>query len=764
MSPELQVQPSVTELKLSVSGRCLKLTGRINPGIYRIDMTSREGLPTDRLFLSIEKLRQMENEPLQNLPSASETTGPWDQACEHMVVPWMAVRLDGEFLGRTWADLPGLDDLPAGRYRFSTGVEIEHDGNHEIAFCFPETESEIKLKDIVDVCFGPDERSPGPDMREMVNGREGHPQILLTPERLSELQSLSEGNHKKVIDAICGADPLPATEQTGQRGFFKQIETAALAAVIKEDEKRAAATYRGAELLMDLPYWGHCPNPHEMGHENDMSTGLNLYALVITYDWLHGLLETDRLSRLRETIFERARKLYLFSVLQRDYWPVGFAQNHMHAASLGLGVAGLLFMREDPEAKKWAVWVRSLYQKVYERYASDGSTPPLTDRYGMQFIVRYTEALKVATGINLFDHPQFRCFPAYVMATSGGPKGPSFNTALHALLSGEASVGGAYLRHQIDRRVERSSPEKLARNAVLALWYTGGRRETNHGFPACQYFPDGGIVTMRSGWFDGGPWFRLHCGPPGGHSVFHKMTRYDCAHYEPDAGSFVLHHGGQPVVVTPGGTYKKLTKHHNTLTINGHGQFSDGRVWSTLPPDGGYGEIQDFMDVPSYCRVSCNLAPAYPETTGLKILQRDVLFIKPHLFVFVDRSVTDSTASSEWWIHHPAEMEQVGEQTFRLPASDPSYLLRIFAPEEWSAEQSKTLVVRSYTNRSDVPAELCVKKPPGTGSPLFLMTLGPEGVIDRAAFGGEELHLKLTEADAECEGVQVGGIAVGWGL
>jgi hypothetical protein len=739
----------------------LELTGRFNGGIYRVDMATRTGLSTDELFLSIEELRQMDNDPLGELPSAADRTGPWDQATDHMLVPWLEVYLDGRFLGRSWADLPGLEDLPAGRYRFSTGVEVDQPGDHVVRFQIPDLEERMRADDIREVRIGPDERQPETGMERMRSLRREHPRILLTSERLEQMRRPPVGLWGKVVAAVLETAPAPDFGDPSARGFYREIEAASLAAAIKDEPQAVRLAWRRVEALMELPYWGHCPNPHEMGHDNDMAAGLNLYALVIAYDWLFRWLKQPQRDRLREKIYEKARLLYDFSVLQRDYWPVGYAQNHMHAATLGLGTAGLLFMDEDDEARRWAVWVRGLYHRVWESYTADGSAPPLTAGYGMRFIVRYQEALRISTGINLFDHPQFRLLPAYVMANSSSCP-PSLQLDLHSLLSREGVLASDYLRQVVDRRIEKASSKELGRRPMLALWYPRGGRSEEHGLPTCQCFHDGGIVTMRSAWLDDGPWMRLECGPPGGHSVFPRINRYDCAHYQPNAGSFVLRVGGEPVVTTPGSTYRKLSKHHNTLTVSGYGQFSDGRVWSTLPPAGGYGRITDFLDDPGFCRVRCELGDAYPEEAGVEELRRHVLFIKPYVFLLVDELTARRPRLLQWWVHHPVEMERGGSRTFRLPAGKIPYQLTVLAPECWNSEQDRTLVVRSYTNRSEVPYELCLEPDEPAESCRFVTMLCPDrGLVD-VEMENDSLSLHLHSASKPGEGVSVGPLSVCW--
>lgn len=755
----LTTEPHVTSPEVSVDGKSLVLKGEFSPGIFKVDLATRPGLPTDSLFVSFKKLAE-EYEILTQLPSSDTVTGPWDHVNGRIVLPWLEVHLDGAFLGRTWADLPSLVDLPAGRYRFSTGIEIEAAGLHEICFRLPDDEQRLGAADLEEMSVAPDEREPSPSMESLQKRVEGHPQILLTREHLDCLRNLPPGPHRRVVDALCEVAPQIPLGDAGARESFHTVEAVALAAAITGEREHAARAFARAKAIADLPYWGGCPNPHEMGHDNDIAAGGNLYALAIVYDWLHDLLGPEELAFLRGKIFEKAREQYLFSVLQRDYWPTGFAQNHMHAATLGLGVAGLLFMDEDGEARKWAIWVRTLYQHVFDRYASDGTQPPVTYTYGLQFICRYQEALRVATGIDLFDHPQFRLLATYALAESRGAR-PGVQFGLHALLCREASVAGDYIGHLIDRGIEDGATDRLGRDATLALWYRPGPRKQEIGLPPCQYFADGGLAFMRSGWFDGGPWLRVFCGPPGGHSVFHRISRYDCAHYEPNAGSFTLTHAGRSVVASPGGSYQKLTRHHNTVTVNGVGQFSDGRVWSALPGPGQFGVIRRFSDHAGHCLVHCDLTGAYPEEAKLEGLHRYLLFIKPSVFVVIDEIETGGPGTVQWWLHHPGKIQRNEERRFLLTGSDPHYALDFVEPVSLAAQMDTALVVRSYTNSGEPPTGLCVEADCDRKA-RFVAVLAPEGSVQPIE-GPAEDKLSLEVPDAVLPGeVIVGSTAISW--
>jgi len=758
---QLTTAPALTSPEASVDGMSLVLRGHISPGIFKIGMATRPGLPTDSLFVSFEKLAE-DYEILTQLPSSKTVTGPWDHVNERIVLPWMEVYLDGAFLGRTWADLPSLEDLPAGRYRFSTGIEIEAAGPHEIRFRLPDDEHRLSAAGIEGVSVALDERSPTPAMEGLRKQVGGHPQILLTRERLAELRDLPAGLHRRVVDALCEVAPQIPPSDVDERESFRTIEAVALAAALTGEREHATRAFARAKAIAELPYWGGCPNALEMCHDNDIRAGVFLYALVITYDWLHDLLVPEERAFLRETIFRKAREQYLFSVLQRDYWPTGFAQNHMHAATLGLGVAGLLFMDEDEEARKWAVWVRSLYGHVFDRYASDGTEPPVTYTFGLQFICRYQEALRVATGIDLFDHPHFRLLEAYALAECRGTRA-GVQLDLHALLCREASIEGDYVGHLIDRAIKGASTDSLGHQAMLVLWYRPGPRKQEIGLPPCQYFPDGGLAFMRSGWFDGGPWLRVFCGPPAGHSVIHRMSRYDCAHYEPNAGSFVLTHAGRSIVTSPGGSYQKLTRHHNTVTVNGVGQLSDGRVWSALPGPGQYGVIRNFSDHEGYCCVHCDLRGAYPEDAKLDALHRYILFIKPSVFVVIDEVEIREPGTVQWWLHHPGEIQQDGERRFLLNGGDPCYALDLVEPISFRAETDPAPVVRSYTNFGEVPTGLCVEADCDLKF-RFVAVLAPEGSVEPIGCQAQD-RVSLEVQDAVLPGeAAVGSMTVSWRL
>jgi hypothetical protein len=244
-----------------------------------------------------------------------------------------------------------------------------------------------------------------------------------------------------------------------------------------------------------------------------------------------------------------------------------------------------------------------------------------------------------------------------------------------------------------------------------------------------------------------------------GHSVVHRVTRYDCAHYEPDAGTFRLWDGEHPIVPHVGQTYRKCTHHYAAITVNETGQFSDGRVWSTPAPPGRHGRICHYSDTPARCLVACELAPAYPDQARLERLRRWVLFIKPCVFVFLDDVQMQQPQPVDWWLPVTGRIDSMDGNCFRLGDGKDPWELRMLRPARIEPRIASLLVVRAYTNYQDVPTSLRIR-PAGEAKELqFVSMLAPMGAVTAAEALPGEVLLQIPQAPAagvaECGGIRV---------
>ncbi len=153
------------------------------------------------------------------------------------------------------------------------------------------------------------------------------------------------------------------------------------------------------------------------------------------------------------------------------------------------------------------------------------------------------------------------------------------------------------------------------------------------------WLEDHDIVIMRDNWSGTESASVVKCGPNVGH---HAARRYNHplggGHMQPNNGEIqIFSHGGW-VLTHPGYVYKN-TAFHNTLLINGVGQYGENSEWFEDLPyrqrrQYPFMERAEHHELWDYCIADMTLA--YPVELGLRRLRRHVLYIRPDIWIIAD--------------------------------------------------------------------------------------------------------------------------------
>jgi hypothetical protein len=100
--------------------------------------------------------------------------------------------------------------------------------------------------------------------------------------------------------------------------------------------------------------------------------------------------------------------------------------------------------------------------------------------------------------------------------------------------------------------------------------------------PKKVYFPDMDMAFMRDGWDSTDVAALFKCSVFGGKDLNEYRDENDfsyinVAHDDPDANSFILYKSGELVAATDGYSYSKKSANHNTILVDGVGQYAPGR-------------------------------------------------------------------------------------------------------------------------------------------------------------------------------------------
>lgn len=306
--------------------------------------------------------------------------------------------------------------------------------------------------------------------------------------------------------------------------------------------------------------------------------------------------------------------------------------------------------------------------------------------------------------------------------------------------------------------------------------------EPDRNLPTGHVFPDFEGVILRTGWEPDDLIFGLKTGAYGGRYAFSSFVNgyypweppcnivgcsLNVGHDHDDTNGFYLHGNGHWLAPETAGVEKNDTSYHNTLLIDGLGQYR--------PPDNHFGVYaDDFIDRDGFLEqyasspitdyVAADATRRYTQP-DISDITRHVFFVRPDYFVMIDSLVAAEPHRYTWISHFGSEVSvqdewiigQANEHTGLgvLPVWPPEHAITIghdgqpFVHIEPDQATSSTLLVNILMPFStpDMPGTLAASVVEDTGASLLLR-------IQHA--NGEQEDILLRYAPAKPETTVVG--------
>ncbi len=397
-------------------------------------------------------------------------------------------------------------------------------------------------------------------------------------------------------------------------------------------------------------------NNGSSAYSNDIAAQAILRGLCYSYDALYSQLSKEERQQLVRAIAARAEQAYV----GYNPWPEGLNKeynNHSWIAANGFGEAGAVLLGEHPDAEKWSEYARQLFLGKFlcinGREGANFEGIPYW-AYGLQFIMCYSDMVKDAFAINLYEHPWLKLtakFPLYCappnawemsFANSGSPNhgriGPDYQSTV-ALIA------------------ERTSDP-------YALWYAGKADSINEIYPkppadlpASAFYPTIGWAIFNSNIIDG----RL------GVSCGFRSGRFVTGHQHEDQNNFLINAYGAKLAILSGyydyfgsphfNEYSTKTKAHNTLLIDGLDQDSRKA--------GADGHIDNFFASTSFGFTKGDGSNRQLYQGHLKSWKRSILFLMPEIVIVKDDIEAEQTVSVDW-LFHAASPITIAANSFSL--------------------------------------------------------------------------------------------------
>jgi len=482
----------------------------------------------------------------------------------------------------------------------------------------------------------------------------------------------------------------------------------------------------------------------------DLSASWLLFGLGLSYDWIKDhLTEAERQKFLDKLILQGNK---IFDYGQESFghcWSTNFWQNHNWINYSGLLTTACAIRDDYKGAQVWVDEIHDNFDKVFDYLPEDGSNYEGTVywRYAMNFFLNAAELIRTDGGTdhfqsdflkNTFDFQLYQFAPNWEENIGFGDvhdKRSSHSICAYYKIASEYQNGQAQWLGDLvqERFIFREAYESKIFPGILPeaflelIWFNPKiKPQSPEGLPLTKYFPDLGLVVMRSGWDRNATHLSFKSSPPGGHKQWKMSWELDrkndwftrsLTHYHVDFNSFILVHNDSYLVIDEGYNRTSKAEIHNLVTVDGTGCVGE-KIWETGSisdpeifdlnskgifnvwrdvPEEAIAEIEAFSDEDGFTFVTGESSRLYYPEMQLTRNARHIINSKLGYFILLDELESDLEHIYTWRIHAEKFAKQVSEDKFEI--QNGSGALNVFAvfPETRETKISETLIEEIMT-------------------------------------------------------------------
>ncbi len=539
-----------------------------------------------------------------------------------------------------------------------------------------------------------------------------HPRMFFTGDEIATLRNQALTTHQDIAqpvldyaDSQIGTTPLASysgTDLDVYRDAGNQMIPFAFAYVITGDPKYLTLT---RDYLVGYAGWEH------WGDEGGLDRCLlghnhMLMGNCLAYDWVYDDLSTADRDTIRTNLAQRANETYEASSggwdpLYDNWWHQSYIQNHHSTARSALGIAAMVLEGEDARAGQWLN--ETVAQMARSRYIWGGTADGTWhegipyQNYMLTMSLAFFHNLKKYKGADIIPHTYLEGYSHWRVYNS---LADSSRFAL-SFSNFDWSWASAYAPQNILRFIASEhndghaewaaqhiiNNETRLADVYSAPWYVfeflyydaSVAAQPPDDLPLNRTFTDLEGVIWRTGWGADDLVFGLKSGAFGGRFSFENWIElyypfelddvsFNNGHDHADAGTFYLYKGNVDLTSEKVGVGENVTSYHNTLLVDGQGQYIDpdtynGNEYWDGDPDlfrGVDGKLDAVYETPNFNYLAANPTDRYryrnpvdgkPDAYMVDEFKRHVLFVRPEYFVMVD-NVRAATPHQYDWVCH----------------------------------------------------------------------------------------------------------------
>lgn len=552
------------------------------------------------------------------------------------------------------------------------------------------------------------------------------------PEYIDPLKLIASGKETE----------LDAQQELWEREVGNDLVLLAFAARLVPDESIRKRLKETVLAACRYPTWGNTPLPNM-----DLACAHLARGIAIAWDWNRNLWNDPEKALIIKTIQERVSQLSS-GACGAIYWSRFPADNHNHVANAALGLCGIAFFNDIPEAPTWLAVARNNFKRVEKAFPADGGSHEGVSywSYALSFILQYIEGTRVVTdSAKLYEAPFLKNAAAYRLGVS--------TSGLEGTLPwGDAVArdfyGPQHILYGLANQYHDSSAQWLADslpwkqpetwNRDIPVWILFWRNPAIAPQPPRQldfHLDAQDLVTTRSGWEREDYVLAIKSG-------FNNRN-----HTHLDSGSLALAFGGEWLLSAPGygkgkgdhaywegaggrwDYYSNATESHATLLIDGKNQRFDHEA---------RGVIESYFSSPFWVWTDLDLSNAYKGTSEVR---RQVLHRRGSYIAVFDSIEAPSSLKAEWLAQFNKK-PVLSETEIAITGSTGNLTIQMLQPQ------------RPFLQRN--PTSPKIDQPP---SSIHAYSVGQEGkslsfVALLQPLSGVSPRFVLQAATAESEGHQ----------
>ncbi len=480
---------------------------------------------------------------------------------------------------------------------------------------------------------------------------------------------------------------LPPVEHPRETITYIGMASANLAFAFRlsDDARYLDRAREWIKIAIGYPHWGKANLP-----DHDLDAGWLSFGLGLAHAWIGDALPGAERDALRAKLLLQGTRLYEFAISKENWWGPAYWQNHNWICFAGLATVAYALERDHPETKAWSQNATENFRKVFELLPEDGSDYEgvVYWCYGFPWLLIAADLIQQQTGIDLHSSEFLRNTFYYRLYASAPNLVDTANfgdchdrRSAHAAMiyyrlasvyrNGHAQWLAEHFEQIGEWERERKQgllrPSSAAHAFLEFLWYDPTVAPTPLAdLPTARVFPDLGLVSARSNWSPNATYIAFKCAKPNGEKAWalgHALERergqkiIKTGHAHPDENSFILARGSDYLAVDEGYSQKKQSRHHNTILMDGKGQYHEGvyNVADGLGEEWG-GKLEAHFVGQRVVYARGEAARAYDPALTLEHFTRQMLFVGSKYVVICDDLASREPREFTWLLQTDSQL------------------------------------------------------------------------------------------------------------